>query len=1466
MSRISPIWLQENWDLIDLNWEILTKEERLAIIDKVWNLPIQEYIEQIMETVSQSIVTIIQAETWSGKTTQVPKMLSQAMWMLRKIIITEPRVIAAIGAARRISKELLSFTEDVNFSIWQKVWYRTWKEKISSTDSEITMVTDGLQLLRQFVSRLNPDILVVDEVHTFSVATEFLLALVKKQMEETKKKIKLVLMSATIDVELMKSFFSEIKDVSKQWVPSLDIPWRTFPVEKHYRWGEDFIPSILELARENKNVLVFVEWKKAIDSTIAELQENLSWYNIVPLHSELPIDEQNAILNTPNKPTIVVATDIAQESITLDYINAVVDNWYHKKLRVRPNGVPELVREPISKADAMQRAWRSWRVMSWIYVWANNNNFEDLDDFPTWEIERITLERYVLISLAIWFDPMKDLKKAWNRKKVFIHNPDRRLLQISYENLRKIWAITWDNKITELWQELLNYPLDPNIAIMLLNGVKRLCAWNMIDICAILNQKSFIWKWDKWKNFVKWTYRQDSDLIGLSEFLKFVTSKEPLSADIVRKLKEEWVDERQLKLYKILSNNSDNKPFNKQDLEKQINWKIDDDLFKIINDNKIHGNKCMLFEIVDLTIIWVKSKKIYEIINKIDTLKERLNEKWVDTKKIEYIESRWNDANIKEKIGKYNETITRNVVRSILSWIMDNIFVWHKKEKKFYNDEMWWFNMPLNTLMKDFSDKFHYVWFPFIIWWTKKDEDSTPLLFFITKVDEWDIAEVKHPFLQESFKGIKFDTKEVWRTKRGKPKLSPRVVANMYRNVWSISLSTLVEEIWVEKLEDVISFHWLPDFLMENNFAIKKYISSFRRKQRFNKSRFKELLTLFTPRLFSRFDMKNIQKTLDAFVHDSSMLDGLLKSDDPRVKEFIQHPYWRKYNNDVIWERQSKKTEEELMLEQRKLIKLLEKHEWVLEDNIELADQGIVLRDAVLWNISGNKKSKTVRKISEKQQKSKEMMEEEIRYIKQESNRLNLTKVEINYYIIQIRKKYKLKEESEWFKGDWYDDRKPMNFTWYQKLEIINNALDCNRDYISFEWLSNYLIENNQSIRKFIDSKKLEWKMFNLDRFKEILTLFFEPLYKIFHFNNIKKSLHSYKFNSSIINCMINSKDSRVIDFIQDPYKDNYNWKIDIENTRLYIHDMSQFQSQVIYDLRDRKKEMLLNIKINWHQEKIDLIDKVYDQVFVREEKEKKERKVIKKKKTNTSRELEILEMREKIRELKVKHKSGQLSKQDLFDQTREIEERYWYKRIIRNRKTTKQSEEQKELSNLQKMNLEIDSLKEEMKPLLKLKKEDWWITKEDLRKMINDIKAKYWMIKTRKRKKQVENEGDREICTTDVEPKKIVKSIRKTKLEFMREAIDNFIQESESNNMSQEEIDAWVEEIELKFWYKKTKAQKATVSNGNESNAIKPIEKRSLNQQIQDLKKESKAKWWTKEKYEEKLTELKKDPKKQNK
>ncbi len=1239
MSVILPTWLQPNWDFVDLWWEIITKEEIEHTIDVVNNLPITEHTESIIKAVRDSIVTIIEAETWSGKTTQVPKMLLNAFGKMKKIVVTEPRVIAAIAAAWRVAKELLCLTNDPSFSIWHKVWYRTWKEKYSLPETQIMFATDWLQLQRQSISRLIPDILMIDEAHTFSVATEFLLSWTKIYIEETKRKIKLIIASATIDSKWLEDFFNEVEEIEKAWIRTLKIPWRTFPVEKHFRWWEDFIPSILEQANQGKNILVFVDWKKEIDKTIEELQNKLPNYNIVPLHSELPMNEQTQVLKHPLKPTIVVATDIAQESLTLDYINAVVDNWYHKTLKVRPNWVPELVREPISKADGMQRAWRAWRVMSWTYIWANNISFENLDDFPTWDIENLTLERYVLMSLAIGFDPMKELRNAWNKRRVFVHKPNNILLKLSYDNLKKMWAITSNNSLTKLWVELLNYPLDPNISMMLLNWIDRWCTWNMIDICAILNHKSFIWKWVKWKQFVKWTYKQDSDLIGLSEFLKLVTTREPLKPGVIGKLKEYWVNSEELELFAQYSNN---------------------------------GKEKMLFEIVDLSIIWVKSKKLFEILKTIETLKERVRERGLETSRQEYVDHKDKEHDEKILIRKNNGNLTRNIVRSILSWVSDNIFEWKKNpdmnnREMFFNDKLGRFNPPINTLMDDwFSKNAFYTGLPFIIGWSKEEKDiskgpkkgdwSTPLLFYITKIDSGDISEINHPFLLESFKDIEFWYKEVWKTKRGKVKLESRIKANMCIDLGWLSLSSIIAEIQKEKLEDVLTFTWLPDFMLENNLAVKKYIRSFRKKQKFNIARFRELLTLFTPTIYPLFDMKNLERTLNTYIHDSSVFDAFYRSEDPIVKEFKENPYMEEYKDNVVWKRKTEKINKLTIEGQKRLMASIE----------------------------------------EKIQKSNTENEKKIQDAERDAERQTNKEA-----VLQARNKEKT---------------------------IQNRAKRLKR----------------------------------------------------------------------------------------------------------------------IQELKQQAEE-------NWENVDISELAKIVDA-------EIKTERV-----NTTNRKDELILMRLRIKEIKEKLKQEWKSKKEIAEFVRIIEDEFNYVRPVRIRKIKESLEEPKELTNAQKAAFEIESLVKNTKHLLNKKKEEWWITKEDLRKMKNEIKIRYWLKIRNTKNSKLESDNERY-----VEPEKTNKPWfkRKTKIDYMWESIDETVKKLTSEGVFQAEIDKKVAEIQLSFNYIKPeiKPSSVVVKKEEEDNipekptltqARESLSKKEYDGKMSKLKRQARDENWPKDKFEAEETRL---------
>ncbi|MCK9272080.1 DEAD/DEAH box helicase [Candidatus Gracilibacteria bacterium] len=970
MSNIIQIpGIQSNGDLVDLNGNIMTSKERSDLIQVVNSLPINLHISEIQDAVADSLMTIIAVETGGGKTTQVPKILYQAPHIkAKKIVTSEPRVIAATGAAKRVSKELLASTLNPDFTIGYKVGYRTGKEKLSIPDSDILFVTDGLQLLRQFVSEVHPDILILDEVHTYSIPTEFLAAQINKLMLNTKKRIKLVFMSATMDTTLVSDFYSDlIKQINQtKNIPILNIPGRTFPVKKEEKLSKDFIPSILDFAKQNKNILVFVDGKKEIDSVIDQVRGQLPDYNILPLHSELPIAEQNQVLEKQDKPTIIVATNIAQESITIDYINAVVDNGYRKLLKVNSNGVPELFRVPVSFADSEQRAGRSGRVQEGEYVWANKIPREELEAFPRGEIENITLERYILIALSTGFDPKKEIKTG---KKVFIHNPDKTLLELSYKNLKKLGAIDEQNKITELGQELLNLPLDPNIGIMLLNGIKRGCSGNMAEICAIMNHKGFIGKGEKWKDFIKGKYKLDSDLIALSELLKIISTREPLGNEMIGRLKKEGISSHEINLFQEYAKN---------------------------------GKEYMLYEIVDLSLLGIKTKRINEILNTIETLKQRLTEGEFG---VEYSEN------------------TEEIVKSILSGMLDSVFTWDKKTKMFYNKKKGGFQKPINSCIKDVSSKYFYVGYPFIIGSSDEETDCTPLLFFITKVDEGHIDEVGHDYIQETFKDVKFMTKTDGKTKRGKDKLKPRIMANLQKDLGGLNISNILAEVANTKLDDVISFHWLPDFMIENNLSIIKFIKSYKAKNKvFNIDRFKQILTLFTPLLSRRFYANDMARTINGYIHDSSIFYELINSLDSRVKEFLENPYKEKYENDIIQKRKHQGIELTKELEEirkKKIIQANEINEGQIvsmeekAEKLELDELREEIREKQEKALSrarkADKETKKVKKAPLKGKDAKvkkEEMDKEIRLIQEKAKITGISKESRRILIQEVIKKY----------------------------------------------------------------------------------------------------------------------------------------------------------------------------------------------------------------------------------------------------------------------------------------------------------------------------------------------------------------------------------------------------------------------------------------------------------------------------
>jgi len=175
-------------DIIDMNWNKIPEKIRHLIVDQISSLPILKQLPNITDAIKNNLITIIEAKTWSWKTTQVWKialLIKKWKWKsFNTVHMTQPRVLAALSNASRISDELLSQTNNHMFTLGKIVWYRTWNFDKTSYNTKLLLTTDAQEVLRQLVSKILPNFLILDEVHTYTVDIEILLALMKQYISE----------------------------------------------------------------------------------------------------------------------------------------------------------------------------------------------------------------------------------------------------------------------------------------------------------------------------------------------------------------------------------------------------------------------------------------------------------------------------------------------------------------------------------------------------------------------------------------------------------------------------------------------------------------------------------------------------------------------------------------------------------------------------------------------------------------------------------------------------------------------------------------------------------------------------------------------------------------------------------------------------------------------------------------------------------------------------------------------------------------------------------------------------------------------------------------------------------------------------------------------------------------------------------------------------------------------------------
>ena len=462
------------------------------------NLPIYEYGSKILDTVYNNNVTIITAETGSGKSTQVPQMLLSVGYT---ILVTQPRRIAAKRIAERVAEEYGVTLGDV-------IGYKTGDGELLSYDTQCLFTTDGIGAVKVLTSSNSYDVLIIDEVHEFNINIEILLAWYKKELMETG--IKLVIMSASIDASNLSEFFNN--------APIIDIPGRLFSIEDREPTGT-LEEEAVKLIQEKRSLMVFQPGKDEVNKSVSLIKEICEESEIdavvLPLYSEMLDDEQKLCFKTYDKPKVIVCTNIGQTSITIEGINAVVDSGIERRIEVDLiSGIEELVYGTISLDARTQRRGRCGRTEPGIYVDMCDVPIEERSNYSKPEIFRVILNQTVL-RFASFNTDISDIE--------LFHQPDKDLILEAKKTLKSLKCMDENDNVTQLGKKVNRLPVAVNYAIMIVKAYELGVIDEVITIAAILKAGEITKKPGKGvKDFVpRWTelcpYEKDSDLIAQME-------------------------------------------------------------------------------------------------------------------------------------------------------------------------------------------------------------------------------------------------------------------------------------------------------------------------------------------------------------------------------------------------------------------------------------------------------------------------------------------------------------------------------------------------------------------------------------------------------------------------------------------------------------------------------------------------------------------------------------------------------------------------------------------------------------------------------------------------------------------------------------------------------------------------------------------------------------------------------------
>ena len=450
------------------------------------SLPVSQRKAEIQKLLSEHQVIVVAGETGSGKTTQLPKMcLELGFGNLGMIGHTQPRRIAARSVATRIAEELET-------ELGGLVGYKVRFNDQISDDTQIKLMTDGILLAEiqndRFLNQYS--CLIIDEAHERSLNNDFILGYLK-QLLPRRRDLKLIITSATIDVERFSKHFNN--------APIIEVSGRTYPVEVRYRPvaeedDQDQLQGILnavdELQAEGRgDILIFMNGEREIRDTAEALQkQNLKHTEILPLFARLSAQEQNKIFHPSGLNRIVLATNVAETSLTVPGIKYVIDPGTARISRYSyRTKVQRLPIEPISQASANQRKGRCGRVSEGICIRLySEEDFNSRPEFTDPEILRTNLASVILQMTALGLDDIEAFP--------FVDAPDKRHIQDGIKLLKELGAFETiqtklgeKRRLTTIGRQLAQLPVDPRLAKMLLSAVDFGSVYEVMIIVSALS-------------------------------------------------------------------------------------------------------------------------------------------------------------------------------------------------------------------------------------------------------------------------------------------------------------------------------------------------------------------------------------------------------------------------------------------------------------------------------------------------------------------------------------------------------------------------------------------------------------------------------------------------------------------------------------------------------------------------------------------------------------------------------------------------------------------------------------------------------------------------------------------------------------------------------------------------------------------------------------------------------------------